>query len=494
MSAPTPPTIDFRAAFTMSIGGIAIDSAERFDAIDPATETTIASVPDASASQLDAAVRAARGAFGPWAATPVTVRQARVAGIAKLLMQHAGELSQLLTREQGKPLAAARAEIESAAWWCAEFAKMSAPVELIEDSDKVRVQVRHLPLGVVGAIVPWNFPVALALWKVAPALIAGNTVVLKPSPYTPLTTLKIGELLRAALPAGVLNVVSGSDRLGPWMSAHPDIDKISFTGSTATGRRVMQSASANLKRLTLELGGNDAAIVLPDINLDKVVPQLFWGAFHNSAQFCLAIKRLYVHDSIYNAVAERFVALAREARIGRGDEPGVQLGPVQNRAQFERLKALVADSRSNGHRFLTGGEPAPGRGYFFPVTLIDNPPDDARVVCEEAFGPILPLLRYRSVDEAVARANASEYGLGASVWARDASVGEGVAQRLQAGTVWVNEIHSLSPHKPVAGHKQSGIGVENGVEGLLEYTVPQTITVRKTAGVPLEPTSPVAAP
>jgi acyl-CoA reductase-like NAD-dependent aldehyde dehydrogenase len=275
--------------------------------------------------------------------------------------------------------------------------------------------------------------------------------------------------------------VSGGDALGPWMSAHAGIDKISFTGSSATGRKVMETAASTLKRLTLELGGNDAAIVMPDVDVDAIAPVLFWGAFSNSAQFCLAIKRLYIHEAIYDRLAAALVSLAKSTRLGRGSEADVTLGPVQNRLQFERLQNLLADCRQQGHRFLTGGELGTGPGFFFPVTLVDNPPEDSRVVQEEPFGPILPLLKFSDVDDVVARANRSPYGLGGSVWSKDEAAGLRIAHRLQTGTVWVNEIHTITPLKPMAGHKQSGLGVEQGIEGLLEYTLPQTVSLKRAA-------------
>jgi acyl-CoA reductase-like NAD-dependent aldehyde dehydrogenase len=471
--------IDFNASYTMTIDGKPVSGPETIAVVNPATEEVLATPPDATQRQLDEAVAAARKAFPGWAAKPMAERQAALGAIAGRLMANVAGLSQLLTREQGKPLQAARIEVQGAAYWCAEFAKLKLPVDTIEDSATSLVQVRHVPLGVVGGIVPWNFPLALAIWKVAPALLAGNTMVLKPSPFTPLTTLKFGELVQDLLPPGVLNVVSGGDRLGPWMSEHMGIDKISFTGSTPTGRKVMQSAAKNLKRLTLELGGNDAAIVMPDVDVEKLAPVLFWGAFANSSQFCLATKRLYAHEAIYDRLAAELVKIGRSVKVGDGAAEGTQLGPIQNRLQFQRLRSLIEDSRSHGHRFLLGGDVPEGKGFFFPVTLIDNPPDDSRVVKEEPFGPILPLLKFSTADEAVVRANDSDYGLGASVWAGDYREGQRIAERLQAGTVWVNEIHTLSPHKPMAGHKQSGIGVENGLIGLLEYTVPQTLSIKK---------------
>ncbi len=464
----------------MTIDGKAAPTLAGFDVLNPATERVIAAAPDATPAQLDEAVASARRAAPGWAGLPLQARQQYVVRIGETITANLEELAQLLTREQGKPLAQARQEVQKAAFWCTEMARLELPVETVSESATEQVRVLRVPLGVVGGIVPWNFPLALAMWKVAPALLAGNTMVLKPSPFTPLTTLQLGELLRDVLPAGVLNVISGGDALGPLMSAHPGIDKLSFTGSTQTGRAVMASAAVNLKRLTLELGGNDAAIVLPDADVEAIAPAIFWGAFANNAQYCLAIKRLYIHEDVYDRLAQALARLAQETRVGPGDMEGVQLGPVQNRRQFERLKALLEDTRSAGYRILAGGEVTDGSGYFFPVTLVDNPPDSARVVREEPFGPILPLLKFRDVDDAIARANDSEYGLGGSVWGRDAEAAMRVALRLNTGTVWVNQIHTLGPHKPMAGHKQSGVGIENGVEGLLEYTVPRTVSLKRS--------------
>ncbi|TYK58092.1 aldehyde dehydrogenase family protein [Pseudomonas synxantha] len=471
--------MDFTSHYLMTIDGQPTDSGRHLEVINPANEDVIARVPDATREQLDAAVAAARQAFPSWAATPLAERQALVSAISEKVLQNLEGFAQLLTREQGKTLDYARYEIGASAAWFGEFAKMAPSEIIIEDTPEHLVKTRHVPIGVVGAIVPWNFPVLLAVWKLAPALIAGNTIVLKPSPFTPLTALKLGELINQVLPAGVLNVVSGGDELGPWISAHPDIDKVSFTGSTATGRRVMESGSRSLKRLTLELGGNDAAIVLPDVDIEETAQKLFWGAFSNSAQFCLAIKRLYIHEDIYEPLSKALVAYARTVKVGDGAAADSQLGPVQNAVQFERLKTLLADVRNNDQKILLGGEVPQGKGYFFPLTIVDNPPEDSRIVVEEPFGPILPLLKYRTVDEAIERANASEYGLGGSVWGKDLAQAEAVGQRLQTGKVWINEIHVLTPYTPFGGHKQSGVGVENGSDGLHEYTNTQTISIRR---------------
>jgi acyl-CoA reductase-like NAD-dependent aldehyde dehydrogenase len=467
--------MDFASDFTMTINGQAAEAAETFAVLNPATEEVIAKAPDISREQLDEAVAAARQAFGPWKGTALAERQALLRALGDRLAEHADAFALLLTREQGKPLGDAAMEIGTGVYWLQETAGQALEPEILSDAPERRVELRHVPIGVVAAIAPWNFPVGLAIWKIAPALLAGNTLVLKPSPFTPLTSLKLGELARDILPPGVLNVVSGGDSLGPWITEHPGIDKISFTGSTATGKAVMRSAAGNLKRVTLELGGNDPAIVLPDADVEALVPRLFWAAFANNGQICIASKRIYVHESIYDRFAAAMVQYAKTVKVGEGTEEGVQIGPIQNRPQFERVRALLADARSGGIHFLLGGDVPEGRGYFIPIAIADNPDDSSRVVAEEAFGPVLPLLKFSDVDEVVARANATPYGLAASVWGKDLDAAQAVADRVEAGTVWINTVQDLGPGQPFGGHKQSGLGVENGREGLLEYTNPQVI-------------------
>lgn len=467
--------------YSMTIDGEGAVADATIPVVNPATEEVIAHVPDASRAQLDAAVAAARKAFPAWSARPIGERQAMIAAIADIMLRHKSEMARLFTAEQGRPLGGAEWEIDVCAQWCQAVAGFTLPVELVEDSDTRRVEIHHRPIGVVGAITPWNAPLLMAIWKMAPALLAGNTVVLKPSPYTPLSTLKLGELLRNVLPAGVLNIVSGGNDLGQWITAHPDIGKVSFTGSTATGKRVMESAAQTLKRVTLELGGNDAAIVLPDVDPKTIAPQLFWGAFFNSAQVCVAIKRLYIHADIYDAVAHELVEFAKTVALGDGTQQGVDLGPVQNGMQYEKVKQLLDDARAAGQKFLIGGEAPEGPGYFIPISIVDNPPEKSRVVTEEAFGPVLPLLKYDDIDDVIRRANDSEAGLGGSVWSNDLDQARAIGARLETGTVWINEMFAFLPNAPFGGHKQSGVGVEHGMAGLLEFTNSQTITSRKLA-------------
>jgi acyl-CoA reductase-like NAD-dependent aldehyde dehydrogenase len=469
----------FESNFTMTIDGEAVAGTSSFAVLNPANEQEFAQAPDCSREELDQAVAAARAAFPGWAATPYAERQRLVAAIAGVLSANVEGLKRLLTREQGKPHNDATGDVLGGAYWCQATSSLVLPVSVFEDAPERRGETRHLPIGVIGAIAPWNFPVILAFFKVAPALLAGNTVVLKPSPFTPLTTLKIGELLRAMLPPGVLNVISGGDSLGPWMTSHPGIDKISFTGSTETGRKVMVSAAESLKRVTLELGGNDAAIVLPDVDVAAVAEPLFWAAFRNAGQICIATKRMYVHKDIYEPLKAALVAYAKTVTMGDGAEQGTQIGPVQNRQQYARVIELIDDAKARGYKFLIGGERSVAPGYFVPVSIIDNPPEGSRIVQEEQFGPVLPLLKFEDVDDAVMRANASDYGLGASVWSANTEAALAVAARLQAGTVWINESQYLSPLAAFGGQKQSGLGVEGGLEGLLEYTNAQTTFVKK---------------
>ncbi|MEO8296255.1 MAG: aldehyde dehydrogenase family protein [Burkholderiales bacterium] len=469
----------FDSHFTMTIGGQSVDGAATFGVLNPATEEVLAQAPDCSAAQLDQAVAAARRAFPAWRALTMAQRREYLMALPAAILKHSEPLAQLLSREQGKSLADARTEIGACGQWLQAQSQLELPVVVNEDSAERRSETRRVPLGVVAALSPWNFPVLLAYWKVMPALLAGNTALLKPSPFTPLTVLKIGELVREALPPGVFNVITGGDALGPMVTAHPGIDKVSFTGSTETGKRVMESAAATLKRVTLELGGNDAAIVLPDVDVKAVAPQIFWLSLINNGQTCIAIKRIYVHRDIYAEMANALAEIARTVKVGNGQAEGTQLGPVQNRKQFERVVGMLDEAKAQGLQFLVGGEAREGKGYFIPPTFVDNPPDDARIVREEVFGPVRSLLKYCDIDEAIARANDSPYGLGASVWSSDIAKAQAVADRLEAGSVWINEAAHLSPMVSFAGHKQSGIGIENGVDGMLEYTAAQTRTVRK---------------
>ncbi|MGD0882349.1 MAG: aldehyde dehydrogenase family protein [Acidimicrobiales bacterium] len=460
--------------FVMTIGGDSVPAAESFGVINPANGDVFAHAPECTRQQLDAAFDSAAKAQRDWKLDE-DVRRQVLLEIADVLMASAEELAPILTAEQGKPLADATMEVFASAIWCQYFANLETPPQVIQDDDTARVEVVRRPVGVVAAITPWNFPLLLTFWKVAPALLAGNTLVLKPSPYTPLTTLKVSELIRDVVPAGVVNTVSGGDQLGAWMTGHPVPRKISFTGSIETGKLVAQSAAPDLKRVTLELGGNDPAIVLDDADPAQVSKAIFAGAFTNNGQVCSAIKRVYVPESLYGAVLEGLTEQASAIKVGDGTQADSKLGPINNAPQFERVKELVADALAHGARATTGGKAMNRPGYFFEPTILTDISDGTRIVDEEQFGPALPVIPYRDIDDVVERANSTHFGLSGSVWGADGDRAAAVAGRLECGTAWVNTHLALGPSQPFGGVKWSGIGSENGPWGLAEFTEVQAV-------------------
>ena len=459
--------------YKLLINGQMVAGDAVMDVVNPATEEVLTQCPRASKAQLDQAVAAAVAAFPAWSRTPIAERKKAMNGIADIVEANAAELGRLLTQEQGKPLGDAIGEAYGLAAFFRYFTSMDLPTKVLEDSEGRKVQMRRKPLGVIGAIIPWNFPLILIGLKLPAALLAGNTVVLKPAPTTPLATLRLAELLKDALPPGVLNVITDANDLGAEMTAHPDVRKISFTGSSATGKKVMAGAAATLKRITLELGGNDAAIVLDDVDPKTAAKGIYAGAFQNSGQVCIAMKRLYVHDSIYDAMCDELALLADAAVVGDGLEQGTSIGPLQNKTQFEKVKEILADARLHG-KVIAGGE-APAKGYFIRPTIVRDITDGTRLVDEEQFGPVLPVIRYSDPEDALARANASPYGLGGSIWSSNMDRALEMADRMDAGTVWINKHIDLAPHIPFGGAKQSGLGVEMGEEGLAEFTQLQVI-------------------
>jgi len=463
------------------IGGQRFSAARKLSVVNPATGKELATVSDIDAATLDDAVDAARKAFPAWRALPLARRKEFLKEALTEIDRHAQELSVLLTAEQGRPLFQARWEIDLLTKrFGPAFMQMDIP-EIEQDVvDIGHVFKRYTPIGVVGAITPWNFPVVLSFIKTLPALLAGNTVVLKPSPFTPLTVLRISDYIRDLLPPGVLNTVTGGDELGPWMTSHPGIDHISFTGSTATGKRVLASASATLKHVALELGGNDPGIILADADPDAIAQDLFNSMFFLSGQGCICLKRLYIHEDIYPALTNALVAVARSAKVGNGLDPDTMLGPVQNRLQYQRLQSAWEEIRKSGATILFRGDvPTNEKGFFFPVTLLDNPPEDASYVAQEIFGPIRSVLKYKTLDEAIRRANNTSYGLGASVWGKNSGELQRVARQLEAGTVWINQHTVRNPFVPASAYKNSGIGVELGEEGVLEFCHIQVIGTQK---------------
>jgi acyl-CoA reductase-like NAD-dependent aldehyde dehydrogenase len=465
--------------YALIIDGKPRRTASYQDVKNPSTFEVVGRMPLGTPQDLDDAVAAAERAFRTWSVTPDAERQAACHAVAKKIEAHAEELARLITAEQGKQLngLGSRFEVGGAVAWAHATADLQIPVEVIQDGPEGRIELHRKPIGVVGSITPWNWPMLIGSWHIIPAIRTGNTVVIKPSPYTPLSTIRMVELMNEVLPPGVVNCVTGSDSLGAAMSAHPGIAKMVFTGSSATGRKIMASAAPTLKRLTLELGGNDAGVVLADADPEAIAPGLFWGAFINGGQTCAALKRLYVHDSIYDAVCNALVAFAKTVPMGDGLDETAQLGPIQNQMQFDKVSRFVEEAKKAGGRVLCGGAPLGGKGYFYPITFVADVREGTPLVDEEQFGPALPIIRYTEVEDAMRRANADPLGLGGSVWGSDTSRAKQLAQRLECGITWVNRHGGIQPNTPFGGVKQSGIGVEFNVDGLKEYTVQQTVWV-----------------
>ena len=453
----------------MVIEGRRWATSSSFDVVNPATERSAGLAPDASKDDLEAAMTAARRAFPAWSRDEER-RRALLREAAAALSAAAEQLGAILCAESGHPLAQAVTEIYGASIWFSYYADLEVPLESIELDATSIAEVRRRPLGVVAAITPWNYPLVLASWKLAPALRAGNTVVLKPSPFTPLATLAMGEVLAEVFPPGVLNVLSGGDELGQWMTAHPIPRKVSFTGSVAGGRSVALSAAADLKRVTLELGGNDAAIILDDADLDEVADGIFKGAFVNSGQVCSAIKRVYAPKSRYDEFVDALAARAGAAVMGDPLAEGTTLGPLSTRPQYDRVLGLLGDALDRGAVAASGGAARDSAGYFIEPTILRDLGEGIAIVDEEQFGPVLPVLSYDHVDDALARANGTMFGLGGSVWSADPERAAEVAGLLECGTAWVNTHLALSPLQPFGGFKWSGIGVENGPWGLASFS------------------------
>ncbi|MFD5497928.1 aldehyde dehydrogenase family protein [Streptomyces sp. NPDC127091] len=463
---------------SMTIDGKPVDTRDTFDVVNPATGAVAAQAPECTPEQLDQAMTSAARAHTSWKRDDDVRRQA-LRDLADAVDAHQEELTALLIQETGKPLGVAAAEVASSAPWIRYYAELDWPSRVIQDDAAARIEVAHRPMGVVAAITPWNGPVGMWTWKIAPALRGGNTVVLKPSPFTPLSTLLLGRIGAEVLPPGVVNIVTGGDELGRAMTSHPVPRKITFTGSIGAGRSVAVNAAHDLKRVTLELGGNDAAIVLDDADLERTAGTLFAFSMFNCGQICCIPKRIFVPSNRYEDFVEAFGAAARSTVVGDPTDPATAMGPLTTRPQFERVSELVSDAVARGARVVSGGKPVEGGGYFFEPTVFADVAEGTRIVDEEQFGPAIPLLKYDTVDEAVTRANATDYGLSGSVWSADEAKARAVAEQLECGTAWVNCHAVLPSHAPFSGAKHSGLGVANGEDGLRSFTEQQVIHTAK---------------
>ncbi|KAK0622078.1 Aldehyde/histidinol dehydrogenase [Bombardia bombarda] len=479
---PTHHKLDF-STFHNVINNQLTDTKQKRNGTNPTTEEALPDVPVSTQQDVDNAVHAAKTAFESWRELSWDERAEYMLEFADALEANQEGLLQLLMKETGKAVNPATIEFNMTVRHLRVTAKLRIPDDVVTDTPELKQVVRLSPLGPAVGIVPWNLPILLGVVKLSPAVLTGNTIIWKASPFTPYSALKFVELAAKIFPPGVVQALSGGDELGPMLTAHPDIAKIAFTGSTATGKRIMESAANGFKRINLELGGNDAAIVCDDVDIAKVIPNISIFSFLNAAQICMAIKRLYVHESIYDDfVAQMAAFVQNNMKLGGAGDPAAMVGPLQNRMQYEKVKDLFASVQNSGYETALGSnfpkEKVPDKGFFLPPTMVLNPPDDSRIVVEEPFGPIMPILKWRDEEEVLKRANDTNMGLGASVWTKDMDRGRRIADKLEAGTVWINSHFELVSEMPFGGFKWSGIGVDSGVEGLRGWCNVQALWIR----------------
>jgi acyl-CoA reductase-like NAD-dependent aldehyde dehydrogenase len=473
----------------MFIGGkqVAFDGLDRLEIRDPARQELVGEVPAGGAEQVDAAVRAAKDAFATWRRVPAARRGELLLAAAHAVEAATDELAPLLTAEQGKPLREARLELAKFVHTLDHYAGLARNLrgQSVPDLDEgTRGFVLKRPLGVVGAIVPWNFPTTLLGNKLAPALICGNTVVAKPDETTPLTTLRVAQIMHAAgIPDGVFNVVTGTGVVaGAALASHPDVAKVAFTGSTPVGKLVMATAAERMARVTLELGGSDPMLILADGDVDKAISAASMGRFFNCGQACLAIKRVYAEASVYDHVVSRLAEKAGKLVLGHGDAKGTQLGPLHSAEGRETIARQLADGIASGGELVAGGGVPDGDtfadGFFHEPTVVANPAHDSALGAEETFGPLLPVWPVADLDEAIERANASVFGLGSSVWTTDLRKATHAMEALDAGYTWINSPTKVYDELPFGGLKQSGYGKEHGIEVLSYYQEEKSVVIR----------------
>ena len=458
-------------------GASVAGQAENIAVINPATEQVIAQVASASSEQVNEAILAAAEAFKTWKNVSDADLRDAFRKIVADIRDHSAELANLITLEQGKPLGLAQFEVEAGANWIEFVSGLEIPVESIHDPSGKTIKVYNRPLGVVASITPWNWPFMIAIWHIIPALRTKNCVVNKPSEYTPLSTIKLVEIMNRHLPKGVCSVVLGAGDVGGTLSAHPQIAKVTFTGSTRTGQRILSTSVDSLKSVVLELGGNDVGLVLEDADLDVAAARIFGSAFLNAGQTCAALKRLYVHESVYDALTEKLVNLANAQVVGDGLDSNTTFGPIQNKAQYEKVKALIADAVVQGGQIITAAKTVPEKGYFVAPTLISHVQGGVALVDDEQFGPVLPIVKFSDVNAVIAETNQSEFGLGGSVWSTDIAKAEAIASKMETGTVWINSHSDLSPAAAFGGWKTSGLGFSFGLDGLLLFTRKQAVHI-----------------
>lgn len=453
----------------------------RFLSLNPSTLEVIGEVTNTSREEIDAKIEKAKKAQKLWSARPDAERKDILLKVAEALQQNSKHLAEWITREQGKPLngPGANFEMQACVGWTQVPASLDLPEEIVFEDDTRKDVLYRNPIGVVAAIAPWNWPLMIAIWQIIPSLRMGNAVIIKPSEYTTFCSLEMIKVINSVLPEDILQVVTGKGDVGGYLTSHPEIGKIMFTGSIATGKKVIEASAKNMARLTLECGGNDAGIILPGLDIAQHIDSIFWGAFLNMGQTCACLKRLYVHENDYEKVVKALADYSSNIPMGNGADESSVLGPIQNKMQYDKIQDLILDAENIGADFIFTGQKPDLEGYFIPVTLVGNVNNGDRIVDEEQFGPVLPIIKYKTLEEAISKANDSENGLGASVWSDDPDEAQKVATQLEAGTVWINQHGAIHPFVPFGGAKQSGYGVEFGMEGLKAVTVPKVISIKK---------------
>ncbi|KAF5065955.1 Succinate-semialdehyde dehydrogenase [NADP(+)] GabD [anaerobic digester metagenome] len=455
-----------------------------FTVTNPATEETIVSLPHGGLEDVRSAVDAAEAAQPGWARVSPRDRAHVLASAARLIRERVPALARDLTREQGKPLRESTDEIRGTANVLEYYAGLGSAFrdDLYRLAPDLDAQVLRQPIGICAAVIPWNMPALLFAWKAAPALLCGNSLVVKPASTAPMTPLALAAILHeAGLPRGLLNIVTGpGETVGEALVSEPRVRKVSFTGSTETGRRVMVLAAANIKRVTLELGGSDPMIVCEDADLERAVAGAVAGRFYNSGQVCTAVKRLFVHEAVADEFTRHLVAAVERLTVGNGMEPATRMGPLNSATGLERIASLVRETReADTGTVITGGSESSGAGNFYEPTVVTDVAEDSRLLSEEVFGPVLPLVRFRDLNDALIRANRSPYGLGASIWTRNTKYMREATRRLEAGLVWINLHLKVPPEVPFGGTKQSGLGRENGVQALEAWSETKTVLIRE---------------
>ncbi|HEX3802182.1 MAG TPA: aldehyde dehydrogenase family protein [Solirubrobacteraceae bacterium] len=480
MTTASVPALDV-AAIVEGVGhlvdGRIFRDGQTFSVDDPSTGRELAQCPEATIELVGAALKAAAAAQPGWTERPIEERRAVLREMADALEREADQVATVISAESGKHISQSSLELQGALIGLRYWAEFEIPVDVVRDDETERVTLERMPVGVVAAIVPWNSPIVLLAHKVGPALLPGNTIVVKPSPFTPLSALVVARIWKDIVPAGVVNIVAGGDDVGKTMVSHKATRMISFTGSIGAGMAIMESAAKDLKRVALELGGNDAAIVLDDVDLKQIAPRLYGHAFMWTGQICAAIKRLYVPREKFEETVQALAELAESERVGGPYEEGVTMGPLTTEQQLNRVKELVDDAVAAGAEVRAGGKPLDRDGWFYSPTILTGVGAGVRVVDEEQFGPVLPVIPYDDVDEAISQANDTDFGLGASVWSNDVERAKQVARRLDAGSTWINRHAVPGADLPFGGVKHSGVGRENGLPGLDHYCELRTVSI-----------------